>query len=149
MPILWHLPRGLGRTQVALSIIARLYGSIQQQCFLSFLGWYVCKLTPEIIDRPQYNDVIIIAMASQNTGVRIVYSTVCSGPDQRTHQTSASLAFVRGIHRWPVNSPHKGPAAQKMFPSDDVIVWWPYWWYGTGSGNGLTLNRPQSHCICY
>ena len=35
---------------------------------------------------------------------------------------SASLAFVRGIHRWPVNSPHKGPVTRKMFPFDDVII---------------------------
>ena len=43
--------------------------------------------------------------------------------DQRKHQSSASLAFVRGIQRWPVNSPHKGPVTRKMFPFDDVIVW--------------------------
>ena len=36
--------------------------------------------------------------------------------------SSASLAFVRGIHRGPVNSPHKGPVTQKMFPFDDVIM---------------------------
>ena len=40
------------------------------------------------------------AMASQITGVTIVYTTVCSGTDQRKHQSSASLAFVSGIHRW-------------------------------------------------
>ena len=34
---------------------------------------------------------------------------------QRKHQTSASLVFVRGIHRWPVNSPHKGPVTRKCF----------------------------------
>ena len=62
------------------------------------------------------------AMASPILGVSIVYSTVCSGADQRTHQNSASLAFVRGIHRGPVNSPHKGPAARKMLPFDDVIM---------------------------
>ena len=43
------------------------------------------------------------------------YSTVCSGADQRKHQSSASLAFVRGIHRSPVNSPHKGPVTRKCF----------------------------------
>ena len=42
--------------------------------------------------------------------------------NQRNHQSSASLAFVRGIHRGPVNSPHKGPVTQKMFPFDDVIM---------------------------
>ena len=47
---------------------------------------------------------------------------LCSAADQRKHQSSASLAFVEGIHRWPVNSPHKGPVTQKMFPFDDVIM---------------------------
>ena len=45
-----------------------------------------------------------------------------SGTDERKHQRSASLAFVRGIQRWPVNSPHKGPITRKMFPLDDVIM---------------------------
>ena len=62
-------------------------------------------------------------MASQITSLTIVYSTVYSGTDQRKHQSSASLAFVRGIHRFPVNSPHKGPVLRKMFPFDDVIMW--------------------------
>ena len=52
----------------------------------------------------------------------IVCSTVDSGADQRKHQSSASLAFVRGTHRSPVNSPHKGPVTRKMFPFDDVII---------------------------
>ena len=69
-----------------------------------------------------YNDVIMSAMASQVTSFTIVYSTVYSGADQRKHQSSASLAFVRGIHRWPVNSPHKGPVTRKIFPFDDVII---------------------------
>ena len=72
--------------------------------------------------RYHYNDVIMSAMASQITGVSIACLTVCSGADQRKHQSSASLAFVRGIHQWPVNSPHKGPVTRKMFPFDDVIM---------------------------
>ena len=67
-------------------------------------------------------DVIMGAMASQITSLAIVYSTVYSGADQRKHQSSASLAFVRGIHRWPVNSPHKWPVTRKIFPFDDVIM---------------------------
>ena len=51
-----------------------------------------------------------------------VYSTVYSGADQSKHQSSASLAFVWGIHRGPVNSPHKWPVTRKMFPFDDVIM---------------------------
>ena len=40
----------------------------------------------------------------------------------RKHQSSASLAFVRWIHRWPVNSPHKWPVTRKMFPFVDFIM---------------------------
>ena len=68
------------------------------------------------------SDVIMGAMASQITSVSIVYSTACSDADQRKHQSSASLDIVRGIHRWPVSSPHKGPVTRKMFPFDDVIM---------------------------
>ena len=62
------------------------------------------------------------AIASQITSLTIVYSTVCSDADQRKHQSSASLAFVQGIHRGPVNSPHKWPVKREMFPFDDVIM---------------------------
>ena len=48
--------------------------------------------------------------------------TVYSGADQRKHQIAASLAFVRGICRWPVNSPHKGLVTRKMFPFNDAIM---------------------------
>ena len=54
-------------------------------------------------------------MASQITSLTIVYSTVYSGADQRKHQSSASLASMRGIHRWPVNSPTKGQWRGKCF----------------------------------
>ena len=69
-----------------------------------------------------YDDVIMNAIASQITSLTIVYSIVYSDADQRKHQSSASLAFVRGIHRGPVNSPHKWPVTRKMFPFDDVIM---------------------------
>ena len=69
-----------------------------------------------------YNDVIMSTAAPQIISLTIVYSIVHSGADQRKHQNSASLAFVRGIHRWPVNSPHKRPVMRKMFPFDDFIM---------------------------
>ena len=69
-----------------------------------------------------YSDFIMGVMASKITSHTIVYSTVYSGTDQRKHQITASLAFVRGIHRWPVNSPHKWPVMRKMFPFDHVIM---------------------------
>ena len=46
-----------------------------------------------------YIDVIMTTMASQITSLTVVYSIVYSGADQRKHQSSASLAFVREIHR--------------------------------------------------
>ena len=65
------------------------------------------------------------AMASQITSLTIVYAIVHSGADQGKHQSPVSLAFVQGIHRWPVNSPHKWPVTRKVFPFDDVImIWW-------------------------
>ena len=62
------------------------------------------------------------AVASQITSLTIVYSTFYLDADQRKHQNSASPPFVRGIHRGPVNSPHKWPVTRKMFPFDDVIM---------------------------
>ena len=62
------------------------------------------------------------AIVSQITSLTIVYSIVYSDADQRKHQSSASLAFVREIHRGPANSPHKWPVTRKMFPFDDVIM---------------------------
>ena len=61
-------------------------------------------------------------MVSQIASLTTVYSTVYSGADQRKHQSSMTLAFVRGIHRGLVNSPHKWPVTRKMFPFDDVIM---------------------------
>ena len=69
-----------------------------------------------------YDDVIMSAMASQITSLTIVHSTVYSGTDERKHQSSMSLAFVRGIHRWLVNSPRKGPVMWNMFPFDEVMM---------------------------
>ena len=94
--------------------------------------WY-CKHTGMTLNlmmthikmiRPSYHnaDVIMGAMVSQITSLTIVCSNVYSGADQRKHQSSASPAFVWGIHRWQVNSPHKGPVTWKTFPFDDSIM---------------------------
>ena len=89
-------------------------------------GWFIAALCRAAVSLtlPQnhYGDVIMSAIASQITNLTIVCSTVYSGADQRKHQSSASLAFVRGIHRWPVNSPHKWPVTWKICPFDNVIM---------------------------
>ena len=69
-------------------------------------------------------------MVSQITSLTIVY--FIQGAAQNKHQGSASLAFVRGIPRWPVNSPHKGPVTRTMFPFDDVIMKVKVWTNYTG-----------------
>ena len=70
-----------------------------------------------------YSDVIMGIVASQVTSISVVCLTVCSSTDQRKHQSSTSLTFVRGIHHWLVNSPQKGSVMPKMFPFDDVVMW--------------------------
>ena len=65
----------------------------------------------------------------------------CSGVDQRKHQNSALLAFVRRIHRWSVNSPHKGPVTRKMFPFDDIIMYIEIWY-------DLTVNTVLLALLC-
>ena len=72
-----------------------------------------------VLVHTHYSDVIMGPMASQLTSLTIDYSTVYSGADQRKHQSSTSLAFVRGIHQWPVNFPHKWPVTRNTFP-----CWW-------------------------
>ena len=79
-----------------------------------FLFDHVCQIS-------HYNDVIMNGMASQITSLTSVYSGIYSGADQRKHLSSASLAFVWGIHWWLVISPHKWPITRKTFPFDDVI----------------------------
>ena len=75
-----------------------------------------------------YDDVIMTMLASQITRLTVVYSIVYSGVNQRKHQSSASLAFVREIHRGPGNFPHKWPVTREMFPFYDVIMdLWGVW----------------------
>ena len=78
--------------------------------------WLVCMNAWQI----HYSDVIIDTMVSQITSLAIVCFTVYSGADEIKHHSSASLAFVRGIHRWPLNSQCKGTVTQKMLPFDNV-----------------------------
>ena len=71
------------------------------------------------------------AMASQIPSLTIVYSTVYLDADQRKHQSSASLAFVRGIHLSPVNSPYK-----RASNVENVSIWWRH------HGSRITMSIP-------
>ena len=108
---------------------------------VAILFWPQCaKVTTH------YDDVIMGAIASQITSLTIVYSTVYSDADQRKHQSSASLAFVRRIHRGPVNSLHKWPVTRKMFPFDDVIIMSPDSW---GLFDWQRLGQPASRFVVW
>ena len=53
------------------------------------------------------------------------------GADQRNHQSSASLAFVQGIHWWPMNSPRK------------VSIWWHHHAVEKSSRMNLSLSASE------
>ena len=122
-----------------MGALKKIYSSTQNYCFhfcrfqifkfavgvLPVISGYLDHVISIVDCTHHYSNVIISAMASQITVVFSVYSTVCSGADQEKHQSSASLAFVRGIHRGAVNSPHKWPVTRKknsICPFDDVIM---------------------------
>ena len=103
------------------------YKKVLLWCHLSNCNIYTGKSAyPNRINpwcpRFHYDDVIMTMLASQITSLAVVYSIVYSGVDQRKHQSSASLAFVREIHRGPVNFPQKWPVTRKIFPFDYVIM---------------------------
>ena len=91
---------------VTVQIIKQVYGKMEK-------GRNSIDIALEL--RLHYSDVVMGAMAYQITSLAIVYSTVYSGAYQRKHQSYAPLAFVWGIHRWPVHSPHKWPVTGKCF----------------------------------
>ena len=93
-----------------------------QQIFPSYWNYHINHAVFVSVSYGHYNDVVMGSMVSQITSLAIVYSAVYSGADQRKHQSSASLVFVRGFHRGPVNYPHKWPVTRKMLPFDDVIM---------------------------
>ena len=93
---------------------------LYRSCLLKIKdSWFLKKAKTT---EAHYNDVIMSVKGPRITSLTIVYSSVYPGAYQRKHKSSASLAFVRGIHRWPMNSPHKGPVTRKTVPFDDVII---------------------------
>ena len=98
------------------------YGYISvSEAFLMNLSKYLTQVPKRTFFLFVTNKVQQIK-SSEITSRTIVYSIIHSGAYQRKHHSSASLAFVRGFHRSPVNYPHIGPITRKMFPFDDVIM---------------------------
>ena len=103
---------------------------LTSNCYPFTSGWANCNHVAALLfkidfcwQHGHYTDVIMTTIASQITSLTVVYSTVYSDADQRKHKSSASLAFVWGIHRdrW-IPRMHKGPVTRKMFPFHDVIM---------------------------
>ena len=112
---------GISFNQWCLTTLCQgILGACYIPCFLRQLCFLLRWCLP--LYSTHYCDVIMDAMVFQITSLSIVCSTFYSGANQRKHQSSASLAFVRGIHRSPVNPPHKRPVTWKMFSFDDVIM---------------------------
>ena len=83
---------------------------MEQRNFMR-VGVYIMDNSFIQVTELHYNNIIMGAMATQITSLTIVYSTFFSGANQRKHQSSASLAFVREIQRWPVNV-------------ENISIWW-------------------------
>ena len=114
--------------------------SCHLKCYLLIVNYTSQKTEQQRNFSFHYSDDIMGEMASQITSLAIVYSTVYSGADQRKHQSSASLAFVLGIPRGPVNSPHKWPVSHwgrvTHICVSEIII--------TGPDNGLSPGRRQA-----
>ena len=124
---------------------------IYNSAFLQYTPWNMPTVLCIHLCIHHYDDVMMDMMASQITSLTIVYSTVYSDAGQRKHESSASLAFVRGIHWGPVNSPHKWPVTRKMFPFDDVIMIWSTYPYSSVSlhwiwGDRMTAPASVNSC---
>ena len=91
----------------------------RQDMALLGTGSLASNVTGDTIDAPYYSDVLMNAMASQGTGVSIVCLTVCSGVDQRKHQSSALLALCEGNSPVTGGFPHKGPTN-----AENVSICW-------------------------
>ena len=97
-------------------LVSKLLFCISLKCILLILLLHL------LVNEIHYSDITLSVIVYQITGISTVCSTVYSGAHHTKYPSPASLAFVRGIHRRPADSPHKGPATWKMFPFDDVIM---------------------------
>ena len=120
-PLTWSLLFSISR--ICLNIIGKSPDGLTKEVFIGVeIFWWNLSNKLVAFTAIHYNDVIMGVVASQITGVPVVCTVIGSGTNQRKYQTSASLALVKGIHCWPMNSMHKGPVTQKMLPFDEFIM---------------------------
>ena len=124
---------------IVIIIIICYYHYHYNHCYYHYYYFqlYTCCAKMDVV---HYRDVIMGVTASQITSLTIVFSTVYSDADQRKHQSSASLAFVRGIHRRPVNSPTNGQLGGKCF------IWWRHHGFSINSNK---TGEPVSLMLTY
>ena len=60
-------------------------------------------------------------VVSNHRSFDCLFHSLCE-PTSKKHQNPHYWPFVRAIHRWLVNSPHKGPVTRKKLPFDDVMM---------------------------
>ena len=101
-----------------LKTVMQTYGVTKLHELLLLHRRYVAMCPHSGSPNKHHGDVMISVMASQITGITIVYQHFSA--DQIKHRCSALLPFVRGIHRWPGNSPHKKTSIAKNV--DDVMM---------------------------
>ena len=92
----------VGPMNLAIRVIVSSHANLLWSCHCSHGITdenYRCLHTQFRLIIFHYDDVIMTTIASQITSLTVVYSTVYSDADERKHQSSASLAFVWGIHR--------------------------------------------------
>ena len=94
---------------------------MQTMTYVLFLNTTVYLL------RVHYIDAIMTTMASQITSLAVVYWIVIYAYIKKKISKLRVTGLCAGNSPGPVNSPHKGPVTQKMFPFDDVIIYAPFW----------------------
>ena len=110
------------------------YSTSKLSCSIRFWANTHTSSFSEIRRRRHYIDVIMTTMTFQITSLTVVYSTVYSDADQRKDQSSASLAFVWGIHR---EMTGEFPAQRASY-AENVSIWWRH--HGNSGGRRKTVN---------
>ena len=105
----------INRTDVFTTIGLNLHRPIM------LLWWhYISCMKIHIVSKPDTRTIVWSGgLCTSRSLMEGICPAVCSSADERKHQSSAPLSFVRGIDRWPVNPPSKGASNAEY-----VCIWW-------------------------